>query len=150
MSAPKTPPKIPSSFSWRILGLVVLGGALGAAARAALVWPFQAASGLVAVSAVTAVVNVVGALVLGIVVGALGARHPRARAFLGTGILGGFTTYSAFAVQVATLPAIAPAWALVIALVTLVAGFFAAGLGLRAGRALGRRGRAADAPEEAE
>jgi CrcB protein len=128
----------------------MLGGALGAAGRAALVWPFQTEGGPVAASGITAVVNIVGALALGIVVGALGTRHPSARAFLGTGILGGFTTYSAFAVQLATLPAVAPAWALLIALVTLVVGFLAAGLGLRAGRALGGRGGAADAPEEAE
>ena len=48
-------------------------------------------------------VNVLGSFVLGIVVGRLGDRHPLARAFLGTGVLGGFTTYSAFAVQTATL-----------------------------------------------
>ena len=41
----------------------------------------------------------VGSLLLGVVVGWLDDRHPRARAFLGTGVLGGFTTYSAFAVQ---------------------------------------------------
>ena len=40
--------------------------------------------------------------------GRLGDGHPFARAFLGTGVLGGFTTYSAFAVQTALLLGAAP------------------------------------------
>lgn len=133
--------------SWRILGLVVLGGALGAMARAALLWPGRAdpLSGVL----LTAAINVVGALALGLVVGVMGSRHPRARAFLGTGVLGGFTTFSAFAVQMATS---VPWEALLLALGAMVLGVLAAGLGLRMGRALGRgRGHADsdtfDAPE---
>ncbi|KAA9106619.1 CrcB family protein [Microbacterium rhizomatis] len=119
---------------------------LGVAARAALVWPFDAA----AVPLATAAINIVGACALGIVVGALGTRHPSARAFLGTGILGGFTTYSAFAVQVATLAPVAPWLALLIAAVSLIAGVAGAGLGLWVGRRLGHRPGAPDAPAEAE
>ena len=50
---------------------------------------------------VTLGINVAGSLILGIVVGWLDDRRPLARAFLGTGMLGGFTTYSAFAVATA-------------------------------------------------
>lgn len=137
-------------FSWRILGLVIAGGMLGVAARAALLWPFEVVSGAVVVPVVTAAINVIGALVLGLVVGALGTRHPSARAFLGTGILGGFTTYSAFAVQLAMLPGQAPWLAVAIALFSLTAGVFAAGLGVGLGRGLTHRSADTDAPEEAE
>ncbi|WP_375386612.1 fluoride efflux transporter FluC [uncultured Microbacterium sp.] len=133
-------------FSWRILGLVVLGGMLGVAARAALVWPIDIA----AVPVVTAAINIVGACALGVVVGVLGTQHPSARAFLGTGILGGFTTYSAFAVQVATLAPTAPWLAALLGAFSLVAGIAAAGLGLWVGRRLAHRSAADDAPEEAE
>lgn len=128
----------------------MLGGALGAAARAGLVWPFQADGGPFVVAVVTLGINVVGSGMLGVVVGALGTRHPSARAFLGTGILGGFTTYSAFAVQAATLAPAAPWFALLLALVSLLAGVAASGLGLHVGRRLGHRPGALDAPAAAE
>ena len=77
-------------------------------------------------------------------VGWLDGRHPRARAFLGTGVLGGFTTYSAFAVQTVT----ASATSLWIA-VGLVAASVSAGLlGAIVGLFIGRR--IADVPGEIE
>lgn len=133
------------AFAWRSLGLVVLGGALGAMARAALMWPAAFDTGFAV--AVTAATNVVGALGLGIVVGVTGAKHPSARAFLGTGVLGGFTTFSLFAAQVATST---PWLGVVLGLGTMALGVVAAGLGLRIGRGLGRRRYEVDAPEEAE
>lgn len=45
----------------------------------------------------TLLVNVAGSFVLGLLVGA--AASPEALALLGTGLCGGLTTYSAFAVQ---------------------------------------------------
>ncbi|WOF24769.1 CrcB family protein [Microbacterium betulae] len=86
---------------WELLTFVCLGGALGTGARYALTLPVRGddAAGFWA----TAAVNVAGSLLLGVVVGALGDRHPRWRALLGPGVLGGFTTYSAFAVQVGSL-----------------------------------------------
>ena len=51
-------------------------------------------------------VNVIGGLVMGVVVG-LGALKlswsPEVRAFLTTGLLGGFTTFSAFSLETAVL-----------------------------------------------
>ena len=133
------------ALSWRTAGLVALGGAVGAAARAALLWPGVLDEGL-AIPA-TAAVNVVGAALLGVLVGVLGARHPALRSLLGTGVLGGFTTFSAFALQVATS---APWAAALLALATMVLGVLAAGAGLRGGRALAHRRGGADAPELAE
>ena len=79
---------------------VFCGGALGTMARA-IVIPDAQPIGVF-------VVNLVGAFLLGVVVGALlriatSHRAARWRLFLGTGLLGGFTTYSAFAV-IATEP----------------------------------------------
>ncbi len=125
------------------------GGAIGAGLRALLLLPV-AGGGRTEVIAVTLVENVVGSLVLGIVVALLGDRRPRLRAFAGTGVLGGFTTYSTFAVQTVQLTADAAAAAVLLALASLLLGLLAALGGLVIGRRLtgGRPG--SDAPREAE
>lgn len=125
------------------------GGAIGAGLRALLLLPV-AGGGRTEVIAVTLVENVVGSLVLGIVVALLGDRRPRLRAFAGTGVLGGFTTYSTFAVQTAQLTADAAAAAVLLALASLLLGLLAALGGLVIGRRItgGRPG--SDAPREAE
>lgn len=125
------------------------GGAIGAGLRALLLLPV-AGGGRTEAIAVTLVENVVGSLVLGIVVAVLGDRRSRLRAFAGTGVLGGFTTYSTFAVQTAQLTADAAAAAVLLALASLLLGLLAALGGLVIGRRLtgGRPG--SDAPREAE
>lgn len=75
----------------RALGVVVAGGALGACARYGLAELFP---GIWTI----AVVNVLGSLLLGVVVTLLGTDRLW-RLFLGTGVLGGFTTFSTFAVD---------------------------------------------------
>lgn len=110
----------------RRAALVALGGTLGTAARLGLgmLIPDAAAGVLVA--------NIVGALLLGM----LTARLPASdlRVFLGTGVLGGFTTYSAFAVDSVQLWASAPLLSVGYVVVSLGVGIAAAGLGLRLGR----------------
>jgi fluoride exporter len=131
-----------------MLGVVVLGGVLGVALRELLLLPFsggQAASDSLVLPVATLVVNVLGSFALGIVVGRLGDRHPLTRAFVGTGVLGGFTTYSAFAVQTASLLAVAPVAGLALAVVSVLLGLAAAALGLH----LTRRPPASDRPEAA-
>jgi CrcB protein len=77
--------------------LVFLGGGLGAALRHGVNRAVAAAGGGFPVG--TLLVNVVGSLVMGLAAGWLLARgwdeHP-ARLFIVTGVLGGFTTFSAF------------------------------------------------------
>ncbi|MFG6444399.1 fluoride efflux transporter FluC [Microbacterium sp. P07] len=119
-------------FSWSHLGLVALGGALGTAVRIALTLAFGEVLG----PALVPTVNVVGSFALGFVVGRLarvpvGPRTQAAQMFLGTGVLGGFTTYSALVLE-ASDPALLP-WGIG----SVVAGVLAALLGLRLGR--GRR-----------
>lgn len=122
---------------WELLPLVCAGGAIGVGARHVL----TALVGDGSVVWTTAVINVLGSLLLGIVAGACGARHARWRAFLGTGVLGGFTTYSAFAVQVATAVG-GPDSVILIAgsLLLVVFAVGAALAGLVVGTRLARRG----------
>ena len=83
--------------------LVALGGAIGATLRYG-VWRLTVAlfGGTWPVG--TAIVNVVGSLLLGLIVG-LGPKGlpPEVRAFAATGILGAFTTFSTFSVESASL-----------------------------------------------
>ena len=92
-------------MSGQSLLLVFLGGGLGAAARhlvnlgagrlLGLGFPFG-----------TLVVNVLGSALMGVIVtgAALRWQLPQeARLFLTTGVLGGFTTFSAFSLDVLTL-----------------------------------------------
>ena len=78
--------------------LVFLGGGIGAALRHGVNRASVAAFGA-AFPWGTLAINIAGSLLMGIVVGLFVARgieeHP-ARLFLTTGLLGGFTTFSAF------------------------------------------------------
>jgi CrcB protein len=86
--------------------LVVLGGGAGAAARYAVgthawrlfgtAWPYG-----------TFICNVAGGLAMGLLVGFLahrgGADQERLRLLFGVGVLGGFTTFSAFSLETALM-----------------------------------------------
>ncbi|WP_329469712.1 CrcB family protein [Streptomyces sp. NBC_01723] len=95
----------PRTGAWRdrapVLGVVALGGAIGASARygAFLWWP-NAAGGF---PWTALVVNAAGCAVLGVFMVVLSdvwaAAHRLVRPFLGTGVLGGFTTFSTYAVD---------------------------------------------------
>jgi CrcB protein len=80
------------------LFLISLGGAVGTAARYLLsVWLLRALGPAFPYG--TLAVNVIGSFLLGVVMQAGGDASPlspTARLVLGTGVMGGFTTYSAF------------------------------------------------------
>lgn len=87
-----------------MVAVVVLGGVLGASARygAGLLWP----TAPTAFPWTTLVVNVVGCAVIGaFLVQITEGRtpHPLLRPFFGTGVLGGFTTFSTYTVDVQRL-----------------------------------------------
>lgn len=96
----------PPHLRWGFLALVALGGAIGTAARALLAAAFPAHDGI---SWTILVINVVGAFCLGLLLEALAHRGPdvgrrrTVRLLVGTGVLGGFTTYSTLADDTAQL-----------------------------------------------
>lgn len=112
--------------------LVAAGGAVGSLGRLA-VDEVVGAHGHLASS--TLLVNVVGSLLLGLLVGrGIGGRS---RLLWGTGVLGGFTTYSAFAVQTEQLARDGQvAWAVGYPVLAVALGLAAAVLGLVLGRRL--------------
>lgn len=132
------------------LSLVFAGGAAGTAVRAAAecawlvgpgAWPWT-----------TFAINVLGSFLLGVLVAALAARGPDegsrrlTRLALGTGVLGGFTTYSTFILETDEL--LRDGWVLTslgYAVLSVVLGIAAAAVGVLIGR-----GRPTDLdPEEA-
>jgi CrcB protein len=116
-----------------LLLVVAAGGGLGALARYAIEVALPHGSSELPVA--TLLINVVGSLLLGILV----AGRPDAawlRPFLGTGVLGGFTTFSAFALETDRLLDRAPATAVLYVALSLLAGLAAAAAGLRLGERL--------------
>ncbi|MCH8612956.1 fluoride efflux transporter FluC [Arsenicicoccus dermatophilus] len=118
---------------------VALAGGLGAALRLTVdTWVREraardAAYGLSAYGLGTLLINVAGSLALGLVVG-LASRElldPAWRLVLGTGLCGGFTTFSTASLDTARLvPAAGPGRATLHAAATLVLSLAAALLGL--------------------
>jgi fluoride exporter len=105
------------------LGLVVLGGAVGAVVRYAVSrWLDRGG-----VPWGTFAVNALGSFVLGVV---LGAADPATAALVGTGFCGALTTYSTFALQLVELPARRAA---AYALGSVATGLVAAAAGLALG-----------------
>lgn len=83
-----------------VLAAIAAGGGLGALARHLVGEALSAATG--AFPWGTFLINVSGSLLIGILMAVLGLRpahHRLVRPFLGVGVLGGFTTFSAYAVQ---------------------------------------------------
>lgn len=128
-----------AGFSPAALLLVIAGGAVGVAARAFVTVPLGLLPHPLVVPAATLLINLAGSLLLGVVVGRLDDRRPLLRTFLGTGVLGGFTTYSAFAVQSVTVSTAAPLVGVALMAVSLFGGLLCAALGLSLGRRSGGR-----------
>lgn len=96
----------PPHTRWSLIALVAFGGAIGTAVRALLAQAFPAVDGI---SWSILAINVVGAFCLGLLLDTLARRGPDVgrrrslRLFVGTGVLGGFTTYSTLADDTARL-----------------------------------------------
>jgi crcB protein len=118
--------------AWDVVAAVALGGALGAVTRygIAVAWPHTPAGFPWA----TLVTNLTGCALIGVlmqVVETRVARHRLVRPFLGTGVLGGFTTFSTYAVEARGLVAAGrPGLALGYLLGTLAGAVVAVRLGM--------------------
>lgn len=137
LTRPRTVARRHVGRRWRRRAAVVAGGALGTGLRAAVAaampvdpsgWPWG-----------TLLANLSGALLLGYLLTRFQAAAPRATLtipLLCTGLLGGYTTFATFAVEVAAL--LRPgrvAVGLLYGAVSVVAGVVVAGAGIRlAGR----------------
>lgn len=129
--APPVDPDSPApGGGWRVLGAVALGGALGSAAR----WSVSVVLDGDGFPWATFAVNVAGALLLGVlmvVVTDVVTGRPLLRPFLGVGVLGGFTTFSTYAVETRDLLAAGDgALASAYVLGSVVAGLLAVWAGL--------------------
>jgi CrcB protein len=126
--------------------LAALGGALGALARWALTealphppgaWPWS-----------TLLENLLGCLLIGMLLAVLLARFPDSpwlRPLLAVGVLGGFTTYSTFAVDVVRLTGAGhQALAVAYVLASVLGGVLAVIVGLVVGRAAVRAAESID------
>lgn len=91
-------------MTWMFIGL---GGALGSMARHALNQLIQRHNAIQAFPAGIFVINVLGSVSIGVLAGLLAAGRIRLsddmRLFAMTGVLGGFTTFSAFSLDTLTL-----------------------------------------------
>lgn len=117
----------------RLVAAVAAGGAIGALARWALFRFSDSIAGVTWWS--TLIVNALGCLAMGLFVGAVirrGRCGPVLRAFVTTGVLGGFTTFSAFAVDAVRLGSNALWQGLGYAIVTIVVSIALVYIGLRA------------------
>ncbi len=89
----------------RLLIMATVGGAIGSGARHLVNIAMTRALGP-AFPWATLTVNVVGSFLMGFLVDMIMRRFggsPEMRTFLATGILGGFTTFSAFSLDISTL-----------------------------------------------
>lgn len=138
------PRSAPVAGRARALGVVFLGGMVGTSVRALLEDAAPPAPGVLPWT--TLAINVFGAFALGLLLEILvrtgddvGWRRT-ARLGVGTGALGGFTTYSTFALEVATrLSPRAAFVGLAYAASSVALGVAAAALGIGLGHRLGRR-----------
>lgn len=132
----------PAHLDLRRIGLVLAGGVVGTALRNWIETLSAPEPGMFPWA--TFAINVTGALLLGLLVEALArrVRDTRRRQALqltfGTGLLGGYTTYSTFALETVALGDDELGLALGYAVASMVGGFLAAQLGMT----LGRRGGA--------
>ena len=126
---------------WDVALTIAVGGALGALARYAVSTAWAHAPS--AVPWATFAINVSGCMLIGSLMSVLtdfaGRPHRLIRPFLGVGVLGGFTTFSTYTVEVQRLISAGhPQLALAYLFGTLAAALVAVQIGIVAARLLTR------------
>lgn len=124
--------------SWSVLTAIAAGGALGASARYGVSLAIPHAPGTVPWA--TLLINVTGCLLIGVLMVLIlevWMAHRLVRPFLGVGVLGGYTTFSTYAVEAEQLiGAGRPGLALAYMAGTVVAALIAVETGIGVTRAL--------------
>ncbi|GGK81261.1 fluoride efflux transporter CrcB [Mangrovihabitans endophyticus] len=132
---------------WAVLGAIAAGGALGALGRYAIAQAWTPAPGQVPWA--TFATNVSGCFLIGVLmvlITEVWSAHRLIRPFLGVGVLGGYTTFSTYAVEVRALVASGAARTGLFYLAgTVVAALAAVYAGVTLARLITRRGRRAHA-----
>jgi CrcB protein len=126
--------------TWRIVAFVALGGAIGSVLRYIISFSMSLRVGA-GFPWATFLINVAGSFLIGVVTEIALQRTswigPELRLFLAAGVLGGFTTFSTFSLElVGLIGERAPAAALVYAAGSVILGFAAAFGGLFLARAI--------------
>ncbi|WP_228389390.1 fluoride efflux transporter FluC [Cumulibacter manganitolerans] len=127
----------------RYLALVAAGGGIGTGLRETLSLAMPPVAGI---PFTTCAINVAGAFILGLLLETLVASGEDAgvrrtiRLFAGTGLLGGFTTYSALATDTVLLIKNAPLIGVAYALGTILFGAAATAAGIAIGALIRREG----------
>jgi len=135
-------PRVTDRPALRDIAAVALGGVLGSLARFGIHEALRESSDVFPTG--TLIVNVLGCLAIGLLAPLLIGRRAAWRPFLVVGVLGGFTTFSAFALETVVLldaGEVIAAGAYVV--LTMVAGLLAVSLGAALARRLppvGERG----------
>lgn len=114
--------------------LVALGGALGSVARYGVGVAAARLLGL-AFPWGTLIVNAVGGFAMGVLAARIGPENEQLRLLLGVGVLGGFTTFSAFSLEAVRLLQQGSGSALAYVAASLVLAVGACWAGLMLGRA---------------
>jgi fluoride exporter len=113
--------------------LVALGGAVGSVARYGV--GIAAARWLgIAFPWGTLAVNIVGSLAIGVLAARVGPADENLRLLFGVGLLGGFTTFSAFSLETVRLMEHQPGLAMLYAAASLLLSVGACWVGLNLGR----------------
>ena len=121
-----------AELHWPVLAVIAAGGALGALARHGM--QVALPNGPTGFPWATFLVNVSGCLLIGVlmvVITEVRPAHRLVRPFLGVGVLGGYTTFSAYAVDVQrAVAARAPVTGLVYLAATMAAALLAVAGGM--------------------
>ena len=124
--------------SAQVVGVVALGGVVGSLLRfqAGVIWPNPPGT----FPTTTLLVNLLGCLVIGVFLTFITERwtaHRLVRPFFGTGVLGGFTTFSTYSLDIVTLVRLGrPVPAVSYLFLTAIGAMLAVGLGMVATRRL--------------
>lgn len=113
--------------------LVALGGALGSVARYGVGFAAARCFGL-AFPWGTLAVNIAGGVAMGLLAARVGPEQESLRLFLGVGLLGGFTTFSAFSLETVRLMEHQPGLAALYAAASVLLSVGACWLGFSLGR----------------